>query len=94
QALQHPQALAREMVVPIEHLHCGEIQVLGNPVKLEAVWGNRFDPPPRLGEHTREVLASYVGCSQEEMATLEKESVLQSVIPKEILPEVEPKKLL
>lgn len=78
QALQHPQALAREMVVPIDHPHCGELQVLGNPVKMEGVWGNSFDPPPRLGDHTREVLSSYVGCSGEELNALEQAGVVQS----------------
>jgi crotonobetainyl-CoA:carnitine CoA-transferase CaiB-like acyl-CoA transferase len=54
--LEHPQTLARDMVVEVEHSRLGRVRSVGNPVKLS---GHRDGPgrsAPLLGEHTREVL--------------------------------------
>lgn len=55
-ALADPQVAAREMVIAIEHPDLGTINNLGNPVKLSASPAEVRLPPPRLGEHTDEVL--------------------------------------
>ena len=59
QAVQHPQALAREMVVQTKHPDAGEVRSIGNPVKLSASPGSSDRPAPRFGEHTREVLEEF-----------------------------------
>lgn len=61
EALAHPQVLAREMVVPLEHPTAGPIRVTGVPVRLSETPGSVRTPPPRLGEHTRELLAELAG---------------------------------
>ncbi|MFK7966278.1 MAG: CaiB/BaiF CoA transferase family protein [Burkholderiaceae bacterium] len=59
QAVQHPQALAREMVVQTKHPDAGEVRSIGNPVKLSASPGSSDRPAPRFGEHTRDVLEEF-----------------------------------
>ena len=58
-ALADPQVAAREMVIAIEHPDLGTIKNLGNPVKLSASPAEVRLPPPRLGEHTDEVLKDF-----------------------------------
>jgi crotonobetainyl-CoA:carnitine CoA-transferase CaiB-like acyl-CoA transferase len=64
-----PQALAREMVVQLEHPRAGRTRALGLPVKLSRTPGKVSRPAPLLGQHTREVLSEF-GFSQTEIAAL------------------------
>ena len=58
EALRHPQAAARDMVVTVDQ--GGEVvEALGMPVKLSEAAPGLGRGAPRLGEHTREVLAEY-----------------------------------
>jgi crotonobetainyl-CoA:carnitine CoA-transferase CaiB-like acyl-CoA transferase len=60
--LEHPQTIAREMVIEVEHSQLGPVRALGAPVKTtspreaarESTTHRRGAPV--LGEHTREVL--------------------------------------
>jgi len=54
-----PQALAREMVVELEHPRAGRTRALGLPIKLSATPGGVLRPAPMFGQHTREVLAEF-----------------------------------
>lgn len=59
--LEHPQTLARDMVVEVEHARLGRVRSLGSPVKLSGSGTRDGRGAPRrgaplLGEHTREVL--------------------------------------
>jgi len=56
EALADPQLAAREMIVPLEHVTCGTIRVLGTPVKLSDTPAAIRTPPPTLGQHTAAVL--------------------------------------
>jgi formyl-CoA transferase len=56
-ALADPQTAHNEMVVEMRHPDAGTIRTVGIPVKLEGTPGSVRRPPPRLGEHTRDVLA-------------------------------------
>jgi crotonobetainyl-CoA:carnitine CoA-transferase CaiB-like acyl-CoA transferase len=64
-----PQALAREMVVELEHPRAGRTRALGLPVKLSRTPGKVTRPAPTFGQHTREVLAEF-GFSAAEIETL------------------------
>jgi crotonobetainyl-CoA:carnitine CoA-transferase CaiB-like acyl-CoA transferase len=56
--LEHPQTRARGMVTEVEHTRAGRVRSLGCPVKLSASSGAfTRRGAPRLGEHTREILA-------------------------------------
>jgi len=54
-----PHALAREMVVELEHPRAGRTRALGLPVKLSRTPGKVSRPAPLLGQHTREVLEEF-----------------------------------
>ena len=54
-----PQALAREMVVELDHPRAGRTRALGLPVKLSATPGGVTRPAPTFGQHTREVLGEF-----------------------------------
>ena len=70
EALADPQLTAREMIVPLEHLTCGAIRVLGSPVKLSDTPTAIRTPPPTLGQHTAKILKEDVGMSEIEIAEL------------------------
>jgi len=55
QMLSHPQTLAREMVIEVEHQTAGSVRSLGTPVKV-GVPSRDHAAAPLLGQHTREVL--------------------------------------
>ena len=57
QALNHAQTLSRGMVLELEHPEAGSTRALGCPVHFSATPTRVDRPAPRLGEHTREVLA-------------------------------------
>jgi crotonobetainyl-CoA:carnitine CoA-transferase CaiB-like acyl-CoA transferase len=57
QSLTSEHAQARDMVMPISHPVEGEIRSLGFPVKMSGTPQQLRYPPPRLGEHTDEILA-------------------------------------
>ena len=54
-----PHALAREMVVELEHPRAGRTRALGLPVKLSRTPGKVSRPAPLLGQHTRQVLGEF-----------------------------------
>jgi crotonobetainyl-CoA:carnitine CoA-transferase CaiB-like acyl-CoA transferase len=59
QALSHPQAIARGMVVDLVHPVAGPTKALGCPVHFSRTTTQVRRPAPMLGEHTRELLAEY-----------------------------------
>ncbi len=56
---QDPHALARDMVVEVEHTRLGPVKTIGLPVKFSETPGAVLHGAPVYGQHTREVLAEY-----------------------------------
>lgn len=56
EALDDPQTGINDMLCPIDHPVLGDITVVGSPVHLSAAPLTLRHLPPRLGEHTEEVL--------------------------------------
>ncbi|WP_205666103.1 CaiB/BaiF CoA transferase family protein [Aquabacter cavernae] len=69
-ALGHPQARAREMVVDVEHPTAGRLRLLGRPIKFPGSPQAPLEAPPRLGEHTAEVLKRELGLTDAQVAGL------------------------
>jgi crotonobetainyl-CoA:carnitine CoA-transferase CaiB-like acyl-CoA transferase len=67
--LKHPQVLARDMVVEVEHSRIGTTKALGSPVKFSHTPTQIKRGAPLLGEHTREILGEY-GYSNNEINEL------------------------
>jgi len=59
QVFEDPHALARDMVVELEHPKAGRTRAIGLPIKLSATPGKVARPAPLFGQHTREVLAEF-----------------------------------
>ncbi len=69
EALADPQVAHNAMIVEMHHRDVGPIKTVGIPVKMEGTPGTVRLAPPRLGEHTREVLVE-AGFTPEEITSL------------------------
>jgi crotonobetainyl-CoA:carnitine CoA-transferase CaiB-like acyl-CoA transferase len=58
EALRDEQALARGMIVQIEHPALREVRSIANPVKFSDMPASYRLPPPMLGEHTADIVRS------------------------------------
>lgn len=76
EACDHPQVLAREMVIELEHPKAGSIRTTGVPIKLSDTPGAVNSPPPVLGEHTAEVMSDWLHMSAAELNNLHKAGVV------------------
>lgn len=72
-ALEHPQVAARQTLLEHQHPTAGTIRSVGSPVRLGPPVSA---PPPRLGEHGRDLLRERLGLSPEELDALEASGVL------------------
>jgi formyl-CoA transferase len=76
EVFQDPHVISREIVQEIQHPLTGPIRMVGTPVKYDNVRGQVRMPPPRLGEHNREILEKFLGYDDEQIGQLEKEGVI------------------
>jgi CoA:oxalate CoA-transferase len=76
QVVEHPQVNARGMIVESEHPVAGKVKLVGIPVKLSETPGSVREPAPLLGQHTEEVLRTYLRMSQAEIGALRQAGVI------------------
>lgn len=76
QVFQHPQVLANDMVVGIEHPLTDTLKLAGIPYKLSESPGTIRMAPPLLGQHTDEVLRQRLGRSDTDIADLRRDGVI------------------
>jgi crotonobetainyl-CoA:carnitine CoA-transferase CaiB-like acyl-CoA transferase len=76
QVVEHPQVKSRGMLVESNHPVAGQVTLVGVPVKLSATPGSIREPAPLLGQHTEEVLQTYLQMSPAEIAKLRRAGVL------------------
>ena len=75
EALTHPQALAREMVVESVHPQAGLVKGVGFPVKFSEQPRTPAKPAPGLGQHTVQVLREF-GFRDDEITDLVSDKVV------------------
>jgi crotonobetainyl-CoA:carnitine CoA-transferase CaiB-like acyl-CoA transferase len=75
-AFNQPQLAASEMVTTVEHPTLGTLRVLGNPLRFSGEPLPLTLAPPRLGEHTREVLEELFDVDGAEFARLREDGVV------------------
>jgi crotonobetainyl-CoA:carnitine CoA-transferase CaiB-like acyl-CoA transferase len=67
--------LIRDMVVDVDVPHYGKLKMLGNPVKFKNS-KDRFISPPKLGQHTYEILSTLLGMSDDEINRLKDDQII------------------
>jgi crotonobetainyl-CoA:carnitine CoA-transferase CaiB-like acyl-CoA transferase len=70
-----PHALARDMIVEMDHPTEGKVKGIGIPIKFSDTEAKEIKPPPILGEHNEEILR-LIGLSDEEIGDLREKGVV------------------
>ena len=73
-----PHVLARDMLVEVEHETLGAIKLPGTPLRFSETPASVRTPPPVLGRDTRATLKQFTTLTDEEIARLESEGVIES----------------
>jgi crotonobetainyl-CoA:carnitine CoA-transferase CaiB-like acyl-CoA transferase len=76
EALETEQVAARGLLLDVQHPTLGAGRYLGSPIHLSGAGRGSRRPPPRLGEHSQEVLAERLGLSAEEVDALRRQGVV------------------
>lgn len=76
EALNDPQAQARNMVVNVPLDNGSSVPQPGNPIKLSETYEDTFTPPPALGRDTDLVLGQRLGLAPEKLAALKAAGVI------------------
>lgn len=78
QVVADPQVEALGMIRPWAHDEIADLRLVDHPISYNGTRSYRHDPPPDLGQHTRQVLEE-IGCDADDIAAvLEDESVTVS----------------
>jgi crotonobetainyl-CoA:carnitine CoA-transferase CaiB-like acyl-CoA transferase len=72
----HAQSTARGFIEPVEHPVAGRHGIPSLPFRFRSVERWIRQPAPTLGQHTREVLAERLGCTDDELDSLAEAQVI------------------
>jgi crotonobetainyl-CoA:carnitine CoA-transferase CaiB-like acyl-CoA transferase len=64
------------MLLEVEHPTAGTVRMAGLPVKFSATPATVRLPPPLLGEHSEQVLSSWLGLSSEDVEKLKQKAII------------------
>ncbi len=78
-AMDDPQTLARAMRVSVPMPDGSTVEQPGNPIKLSETHEDSFTCPPRVGEHTEDVLRTLLGLEPAEIERLAASGVIDGV---------------
>lgn len=67
----------RNMFQIVRHPKTGKMILPGIPVKFRSCNDNIIEPPPRLGEHTKDILKKYLNYNEDEIDNLFKNEVVK-----------------
>jgi glutaryl-CoA transferase len=71
-----PQVEAREMLIHMGHSEIEDLKLVSSPLKFSDTPVEYKLPPPRLGEHTEQVLKELFGYSSERLISLKERGVI------------------
>jgi CoA:oxalate CoA-transferase len=71
-----PHVLARQMFVDLDVPGLGTARAVNSPLRLDRTPAGPAGPPPRLGEHTDQALATHLGLTPAALAALRAEGVV------------------
>ena len=70
-----PQAIARNLIVPLEH-PAGRLDLVASPLRLAKTPPEYRSAPPTLGQHTDEILRDALGLSPNDIAQLRTAAII------------------
>jgi crotonobetainyl-CoA:carnitine CoA-transferase CaiB-like acyl-CoA transferase len=76
QVFKDPQVLHRNMLLEVEHPIAGTVRMAGMPVKFSATPASLRLPPPLLGQHSEEVLQSWLAMPEERIQDLKRKKII------------------
>jgi formyl-CoA transferase len=76
EALAQPQAVAREMVVEVDHPTMGKIPIVGRSIKFPGAQQPTPSAPPVMGQHTDEILSDILGLKPDRIEALRASKVV------------------
>ncbi len=76
QALRSPQVLHRQMVTKVEHPTAGTVSMAGIPVKFSDTPPSVRLPPPLLGQHSEEILRTWLRMGANEIIDLQSKGII------------------
>jgi len=76
QTFADPQARHRALSVPLPHPDDPSLKVVASPLRLSRTPVRYEEPPPRLGQHTQEVLQQRLGFDAQQIARLRESGII------------------
>jgi CoA:oxalate CoA-transferase len=76
EVVRDPQIGFRNMITSVNHPVAGEVKMSGIPIKMSRTPGGVTLPPPTLGQHSTEILKSYLKLTDETIEELQRSGVL------------------
>jgi formyl-CoA transferase len=76
EAIDHPQIVAREMLIEVEDPVVGNTRLTNSPYKFSETICRLEGSPPTLGQHNEEVLTTLLGYPEDDVARLSAEGVI------------------
>jgi crotonobetainyl-CoA:carnitine CoA-transferase CaiB-like acyl-CoA transferase len=70
EVFEDPQIRARGMQVEIPHPEAGALKIVANPIRFREHPITQYTAPPAIGEHTRDILSTYLGLDNEAINNL------------------------
>lgn len=70
------QAIINNMLIPVDENEWGFKYVLNHPVQLEGVAPAKIKRPPKVGEHTEEILTGLLGFTKEKIQQLKESNII------------------
>ncbi|MEL7429190.1 MAG: CaiB/BaiF CoA-transferase family protein [Pseudomonadota bacterium] len=79
QTFADPQVQHRQMAIEVPHRATGDgtVRLIGNPLKFSETPVQYEKAPPVRAEHTKEILSRHLGLSDETLAELEKNGIIE-----------------